>query len=111
MKAIMLALLLTLMPQQVKNGTVSVIARDAITQQGISGVFVNLTYKFPREPAGASTSLLTDQQGRATFNVPPGNYQMAAERQGYAIPRPCKMSSLIRARARAWRSRSIHSPR
>ena len=48
MKAITLALLLTLMPQQVKNGSVSVIARDAITQQGISGVFVNLTYKFPQ---------------------------------------------------------------
>jgi hypothetical protein len=80
------------MPQEVKNGTLTVIARDAITQQGISRVFVTLTYKFPQEPAGASTSLLTDQQGRATFNLPTGNFVVAYHTLTETTDRLCTKS-------------------
>jgi hypothetical protein len=85
MRVILLALLLAQMPQPAQTGTVTITARDAVTRAGIPGVFITLTYKFPLEPAGAATSVLTDQQGRATFNLPAGNYQMAAERQGYVL--------------------------
>src|SRR5688572_32741721 len=64
-----------LVAQQSTTGRVEILVRDASTREVLPGVPVTLTFKFPTEPAGPSTSLLTDPRGLAVFSgLATGNY-------------------------------------
>jgi hypothetical protein len=75
MPALLLALLLTLLPQS-QTGRIEVTVLDGTTDEPVSGVGVTVTFKFPLEPAGPSTTLYSDPRGRLVFSaLPTGNYQ------------------------------------
>jgi hypothetical protein len=72
---VLLAGLLVMALQQGATGRVEIMVRDANTREGVPGVPVTLTFKFPTEPAGPSTTLLTDPRGLAAFSaLGAGNY-------------------------------------
>jgi Carboxypeptidase regulatory-like domain len=69
LRVFLLGTLILLTVQQSMTGRVEIMVRDANTREGVPGVPVTLTFKFPNQPAGPSTSLLTDPRGLAVFSA------------------------------------------
>jgi hypothetical protein len=69
LKALLLGTFGLLTIQQSTTGRVEIMVRDANTREGVPGVPVTLTFKFPNEPAGPSTTLVTDPRGLAVFSA------------------------------------------
>jgi hypothetical protein len=69
--------LFLLFTTQSSTGRLEIIVRDAKTREGLPGVPVTVTFKYPTEPAGPSTTLVTDPRGIAVFSaLGTGNYLM-----------------------------------
>jgi hypothetical protein len=49
------------------TGRVEITLRDVNTREAVPGVLITLTSRVPNEPAGLSTTLVTDPRGLATF--------------------------------------------
>src|SRR5215510_10555609 len=74
------------MPQG-NTGRLEIIVRDATTREGVPGVPGTVTFKFPTEPAGPSTTFLTDPRGVALFpGLGTGNYVMKLGEEYRALP-------------------------
>lgn len=70
----------------VKAGSISGTVRDAKTRTPIAGAEIRLTQRMVFDAAPLSTAI-SDAKGNYTIaSVPPGNYQMIANRPGYAVP-------------------------
>src|SRR5688572_11267498 len=79
MRFLVLSALLTILAQG-ETGRVEVVVRDAMTKELLVGIPVTLTYKFPNEPAGLSSTVLTDPRGVAQFSgVVTGRYLITSE--------------------------------
>jgi hypothetical protein len=57
-----------LLALQGNTARIEIVLRDAATREAVPGVPVTVTLKYPLEPAGPSTTLLTDPRGIAVFS-------------------------------------------
>jgi len=65
---------------QGETGRVEVVVRDSVTTELLVGFPVTLTYKFPNEPAGLSSTVFTDPRGMALFSgLVTGRYLITSE--------------------------------
>ena len=79
MRSLVLSVLFGIFAQG-ETGRVEVVVRDATTKQLLVGIPITLTYKFPNEPSGFSSTVLTDPRGVAQFpGVVTGRYLITSE--------------------------------
>jgi hypothetical protein len=70
--------------QQVQNGVIRVTVREQGTSEPIAGVQVTLRGPIATAPSTPSPTVVTDQNGDATFeHLAPGRYGVQAQRDGY----------------------------
>lgn len=86
-KALLLGTFALLSIQQSTTGRLEIIVHDANTREGVPGVPVTVTFKFPDEPAGPSTTLVTDPRGLAVFSaLGEGMYRIKLGEEYRALP-------------------------
>jgi hypothetical protein len=68
LKSLVLTTFLLLAIFQGETARLEIVVRDSGTRDGVAGVPVTVTFKFPLEPAGVSSTLVTDPRGVAAFS-------------------------------------------